>query len=439
MDNMVMRHAYVGMGLFCGLLAIFTCSAPTAHAAFPAITYRYQHHIFTIDPDTYPSWRTMEEVWTYRGMKIVPPAILRVDGDDVPPPPEGFARSMQPAWDEESMKQTLTEKIGASLERSAGVVTIGRSATGTIVFDGVGMTGRSVDIDMTVALTIAALEQKVTDIMLPVSETQPSIIIEDPELQKQGIREVVTVGESNFAGSPANRRHNIQVGLNKFNGHLIPQGEVFSFNEVLGPVDGKAGYLKELVIKGDKTEPDYGGGLCQISSTAYRGVWEYGFPIVDRKNHSYAVSYYEPVGTDATVYLPNPDMKFLNDSSGALLIQTHTENDKAYYIYYGTRDARQSEVYGPLISNRVGAPPDKFEVTPNLPPGVKRKVGDRHAGMSVTWYRTVTMPNADPVVEPVYSIYQARPLFYQVGAEIAPEIPSAEGIPVTPEPDVSVE
>lgn len=250
---------------------------------------------------------------------------------------------------------------------------------------------------------------------------------------------MVTVGESDFAGSPKNRRHNIQVGLNKFNGHLIPKGEVFSFNEILGPVDGAAGYLKELVIKGDKTEPDYGGGLCQISSTAYRGVWEYGFPIVDRKNHSYVVNYYAPVGTDATVYLPNPDMKFENNSSGALLIQTYSDGDNAYFIYYGTRDARQSEVYGPIISNRVGAPPDKFEVTPNLPPGVKRKVGDRHAGMSVVWYRTVTMPNSEPVIEPVRSIYQARPLFYQIGAEAAPEIPLIEDIPVTPEPDVSIE
>lgn len=431
-----MQRAPTSNRILIGICALAMLLPTITEAASPALTYHYQHHIFTIDPDAYPEWRTKEEVWTYRGLSVVPPAEFLVDGDDVPPLPEGFEKSVQPAWDKEEIGKTITEKIAQTLYREAGRVTIGRSASGTVVFDGVGLTGRELDIEMTATLTVAALEQGIVFITLPVKETQPEIAVEDPELRTAGIREVVTIGESDFAGSPANRRHNIQVGLSKFNGHLIPQGAVFSFNEVLGPVDGKAGYLKELVIKGDKTEPDYGGGLCQISSTAYRGVWEYGFPITDRKNHSYAVSYYEPVGTDATVYLPNPDMKFLNDSSGSLLIQTHMENDKAYYIYYGTKDARKAEVYGPLISDRKAPPPDRYEQVTTLPPGVKRKVGDRHAGLTALWYRVVGMPGQEEKAEPYLSTYQARPLFYQIGvASLLEETAPTENIPVTPEPD----
>jgi vancomycin resistance protein YoaR len=236
-----------------------------------------------------------------------------------------------------------------------------------------------------------------------------------------GITEVVTVGESNYAGSPANRRHNIATGLARFNGHIIPQGTVFSFGETLGRVDGSTGYRKELVIKGEKTEPDYGGGLCQVSSTAYRGAWEYGFPIKQRINHSYAVSYYGPQGTDATVYPPNPDMKFENDGPSALLIQTHhDEDDHAYFIYYGTKDKRRSSVYGPFIWNRTAAPPDRTIMTTELPPGERRKVGDRHPGMNAAWVRYTTLDDGTELEDTTVSIYQARPLFYEVGG-VAPE------------------
>lgn len=143
-----MRYEFLGTRLFLGFCAIATCAPFAVEAAEPAITYRYQHHIFTIDPDTYPAWETEKEVWTYRSMTIVPPAILRVDGDTVPPLPEGFAKSLEPAWDKEAIKRTITEKIAVPLHREAGSVTIKRSASGAIVFDGVGMTGREVDVDL---------------------------------------------------------------------------------------------------------------------------------------------------------------------------------------------------------------------------------------------------------------------------------------------------
>ena len=59
--------------------------------------------------------------------------------------------------------------------------------------------------------------------------------------------------------------------------------------------------------------PPCGGGLCQVSSTFYRAALWGGFEIVDRKPHSYAVSYYAQVGgwgLDATVYPPAVDFVF---------------------------------------------------------------------------------------------------------------------------------
>jgi len=107
-----------------------------------------------------------------------------------------------------------------------------------------------------------------------------------------GIKELIGSGHSNFAGSPTNRRHNIKVGAEKLNGLIIKPGEEFSLVTALGPTTAEAGYLPELVIKGNKTVPEYGGGLCQVATTMFRAALGTGLPITERKNHSYRVSYY---------------------------------------------------------------------------------------------------------------------------------------------------
>jgi len=259
---------------------------------------------------------------------------------------------------------------------------------------------------------------------------QPEITIEDTELLDMGITEVITIGESDYRGSPGPRKHNISVGLEKFNGQIIPPDAVFSFNSILGPVNAATGYKKELVIKGDKTLPDYGGGLCQVSTTAYRGAWEYGFPIDKRKNHSYSVRYYSPEGTDATIYPPYADIRFTNDTENALVIQTHTDDGRAYFIYYGTDDKRKSEVLGPFVWAKRSAPADRIEYTTSLPPGVTRKVGGRVPGLRAAWFRTVQRPEEETsTTEGFYSLYEARPSYMQIGiAETPAEEPEEEPV-----------
>lgn len=172
-----------------------------------------------------------------------------------------------------------------------------------------------------------------------------------------------------------------------------------------------------------------------MSTTAYRGIWEYGFPVSKRINHSYAVSYYSPQGTDATIYPPNVDMQFLNDSPGALLMQTHMEGTKAFFIYYGTRDNRSSEVVGPFIWGRTNPPADRIEETTEIPPGTTRQVGKAVPGMHSAWFRILekTPSSQEEKIESYYSIYQARPNFTQVGVAELPsestETPASELAP----------
>lgn len=385
-----------------------------ASASAASLTYRFQHHLFTIQPSR--DWQQPAEIWTYEGRTVKVPAEFRVDGDVLPPLPVGFQRTEEVTWNRDAIRAAIESKIAKVFDRAAGAVTIRRSGSGTVSFEGVGLPGRRVDLDRAVTLTIAALAQGIIDITLPVEELPGRMTVEDPALRAQGIYEVVTVGESDFSGSPSPRRHNIRVGLDRFNGTLIPAGAAFSFDETLGPVNAKTGYLKELVILGDKTLPDYGGGLCQVGTTFYRGVWEYGFPILARRAHSFAVHYYSPQGTDATIYPPNTDIRFLNDSPGALLLQTYIEGNRAYFITYGTRDDRTAEVIGPLTWDFVAPPPDKIEYTTEIPVGETRKVGEKVPGMKAMWWRLVDR-NGQETEESVYSAYEARPHFDQIGVE----------------------
>lgn len=174
--------------------------------------------------------------------------------------------------------------------------------------------------------------------------------ISTDSIDNLGIKSLIGEGSSNFAGSPKNRIHNIYTGAQKFNGVLIKPGENFSFIKTLGPVDESTRYLPELVIKTDKTVPEFGGGMCQISTTAFRAAIYSGLKITARTPHAYPVRYYNPQGMDATVYIPSPDLRFINNTPGHILIQTKIEGTRLIFDFFGADDGREINIIGPKIT-----------------------------------------------------------------------------------------
>jgi len=188
------------------------------------------------------------------------------------------------------------------------------------------------------------------DVRLIIEKVQPEITTEG--IDNMGITALLATGESNFYGSPNNRKHNIAVGAARFQGILVGPGDEFSFNEALGDVGPREGYLPELVIKKGETVPEYGGGLCQVSTTAFRAAVQAGLEITERKNHAYPVKYYNPQGTDATIYPPHPDLSFKNNTPAYILIQTRVEGNKLFFDFYGSDDGRKVELLGPYIYDK---------------------------------------------------------------------------------------
>ena len=182
---------------------------------------------------------------------------------------------------------------------------------------------------------------------LPYTQTEPDVLTATADNMQ--FDTLLGEGRSNFRGSTKNRIWNINVATKRFNGMLIKPNEEFSFVRVLGEVDGEHGYLPELVIKKDKTEPEFGGGICQVSTTTFRAAIYSGLLITARQNHAYPVSYYNPQGMDSTIYIPRPDLRFKNDTPGYILIQAKIEKTELIFQFYGVSDGRTTKVIGPTV------------------------------------------------------------------------------------------
>ncbi|MBU0597817.1 VanW family protein [Patescibacteria group bacterium] len=274
--------------------------------------------------------------------------------------------------------------------------------------------------ELKVEESIINLDQRVRqvgikDVDLIVDLIEPSMTTE--AVNDMGIKELIGEGSSNFSGSPRNRRHNIAVGADTLNGILIKPGEDFSLVGALGAIEASTGYLPELVIKGNKTIPEYGGGLCQIGTTTFRAAIDAGFPITERRNHSYRVSYYEPAGTDATIYDPKPDFRFINDTGNHVLFTTEIDGNDLIFRFYGTSDGRQVSYTDPRLYNYVKPGPTKLVETLDLAPGEKKCTERAHTGADAEFSRTVTSASGEVKEEVFTSHYKPWQEVCLIGVE----------------------
>jgi len=169
------------------------------------------------------------------------------------------------------------------------------------------------------------------------------------ETNDLGINILISQGVSNFYGSSKNRIHNIKIGTATLNGIIIKPDEEFSFNSFISETGPEQGYLQEMVIKKNKTVLEYGGGLCQVSTTIFRAAIKAGLKITQRRPHAFPVGYYNPQGFDATVYSPWTDLRFINNTPNHILVQSFASGYQLFFNFYGTNDGRNVKVKGPYV------------------------------------------------------------------------------------------
>lgn len=265
------------------------------------------------------------------------------------------------------------------------------------------------------AFRTAVLDRTKALLVLPSRPSVPALTL--AQLPDPGKLELITVGRSTYYHSSVARRTNVANAAAKINGAVVAPGEVFSFLNTLGGISASNGFVSGLIISGGRTVDGLGGGVCQVSTTTFRALYQAGLPVVERNQHSYRVGYYEPqVGYEAAVYDPGVDLKFRNDTGAPLLIKTVNDNAKSTLTVevWGVKPARTVAVSPAVILARTPHPPAQYIVNPKLRPGAVRQVDWAQDGYNL--YITRTIKDSAGVRKDVTkTIYKPWRAVYEVG------------------------
>ena len=233
---------------------------------------------------------------------------------------------------------------------------------------------------------------------------------------ESGITTLYAKGISSFKGSPEFRVRNIIVGASKLDNDYIEKGAELDFNASVGAINKATGFVEGFVIIGGTLEKEDGGGICQVSTTLFRAAYNAGLPITERHQHSHRVSYYDPVGFEATVYAPDKNLKFKNDSGKTLLIQTEW-NEQAqtlgFYLFGRTPD-RKVVVSKPIISDFKPAANPSYSGDENVRLGSSRRIDVPMQGMTSVITRRVTMNDGKVRKDTLKSVYAPWGAVYAV-------------------------
>mgnify|MGYP002478573809 CR=1 FL=1 len=192
--------------------------------------------------------------------------------------------------------------------------------TGQVISEEMGST---VDIEATLAqLWSSSPGQNIELAKIPLAPRHNSAEIQDAH------KAIIGSYSTWFHGSAA-RYQNIAAAMRGVNNTLVWPGQLFSFNEVVGPRTPERGYLPAPVILNGGLDVGYGGGVCQVSSTVYNAALAANLTVVERHGHSKPV-HYVPEGRDAAVDYGGVDLKFRNNRSTVIIIKSYLNNGRLY-------------------------------------------------------------------------------------------------------------
>lgn len=165
------------------------------------------------------------------------------------------------------------------------------------------------------------------------------------EAQALGVVEVVSQFATTLTPN-AGRTENIRIAARTVNGTLLLPGETFSLNDTLGERTPEKGYNEAPVIVGGRLTLGYGGGVSQVSTTLFNGMFFAGLEDVEHKPHSFYISRY-PEGREATLNWDNVDLKFTNDTEYGVYIEMYVSGGQVHTRFWSTKVWDIEAVKGP--------------------------------------------------------------------------------------------
>lgn len=319
-------------------------------------------------------------------------------------------------------------QLGRAVERLAQLVDSGsveprlRFADGDVQIVAEGQSGWRLlqpDAARLISATLSVGQPLTRTLALPVEELQPRITAAN--LADLGIRELVGEGKSSFVGSAQYRITNIKAGAVRMDGVLIAPDEEFSFNTQLGAVNAENGFVEGYAVIGNRTQLEWGGGVCQDSTTVFRAAFWAGLPITERHAHPFYISWYDRfgfgaygdgAGLDAAIYTGVNDLRFVNDTGHWLLM--HADVDEVNQVLtvrlYGTKPNRTVTMEGPFVSNQTPAPAAPVYVNDSsLPAGVVRQSDVARSGRDIVVYRIISENGVEVRRDTFFTRFKAWP------------------------------
>jgi vancomycin resistance protein YoaR len=277
--------------------------------------------------------------------------------------------------------------------------------------------GRLLDIDRTYLAIDHALAQGAVSVDAAFEQLKPKRVAK--ELSNVRFNNVLGAFETRYDRSDRSRdrTYNLRLAASKLDGHVLLPGEVFDFNEIVGPRDEANGYRVATVIAEGELVDGLGGGTCQISGTLHGAVFFSGLDLVERVPHTRPSAYIK-MGLDATVVYPTINFRFRNNYDFPVVLHETVKNGIV-----------RAEILGPerkhtvtFIRRITGVLPyEQIEREDDrLPRGVKVLAQRGVAGFQITRYRIVREgPNA--VRERWLDRYPPTPQIVRVGTGEMPK------------------
>lgn len=298
-----------------------------------------------------------------------------------------------------------------------------------------------VDLAISIEEAKQILSEEKETYKIPLKITKPKIEVKDlgDKLFKQTLAKYTTI----YDAGVYNRAHNVALAAKTINGTILLPGETFSYNGTLGNTNAANGYKQATAYVGGKVVPSYGGGICQVSSTLYNAVLYANLEIVERYNHSYAVSYV-PAGRDATVAYGGKDFKFKNTRSYPIKIVASAKNGVVSISIAGIKEEKEYEVVltSSVLSTKANT--TVYENNSNLPEGTEKVIQKGYTGKTSIAYKILKY-NGKTISKTVLSKDTYKPMnrIVQVGTKkVAPTTPTVTqpvepSVPTTAPTDTS--
>jgi vancomycin resistance protein YoaR len=347
-----------------------------------------------------------ERSWTWEPADIA--AFLAISAED---------GQMQIGVDQEKLARTV-EKLAQVVDSPSAEPRVAFRRNALVITEP-GQIGLRLKQPEAVELISATLRSAHRTLTLPIEELSPQVT--EQTLPELGIVELVSEGQTSFAGSADYRITNIKAGAARMDGVLIPPGAELSFNTQLGAVDESNGFVQGYAVIGNRTQLEWGGGVCQVSTTVYRAAFWGGLPITERHAHPFYISWYDAFsfpdggsgpGMDATIFTGVQDLKFVNDTANWLLMESVVDeaNQTMTVRLYGTKPNRTVSLSGPEIGNVVPPPSEPVYISDSgVPAGSVRQTDQARKGMDISVYRIITENGEQKDPEVFFTRFKAWP------------------------------